>query len=59
MIEFEAQFKSDCGNCEFPVEKGQAATFEDNEAVHIKCPKVRPACPDCWLVHGTAQEFCE
>jgi len=56
---FTAQFMSQCHNCEFPLEIGQQARFEGNEAVHLKCPEPRKACTRCWLVHGTHQEECE
>jgi hypothetical protein len=56
---FTAKFNSDCANCEFKLMEGQAARFEGNDAVHLKCPVPRPACTTCWLVHGIAQEECE
>lgn len=56
---FTAQFNSTCSACGEMLEEGQKARFEGNDAVHLKCPTARPACPDCFLVHGTHQEECE
>lgn len=56
---FTAQFNSRCSNCGKTLEIGQQARFQGNDAVHLKCPEQRKACPVCWLVHGTHQEECE
>lgn len=58
-MEFLAKFTSDCANCEFPLKEGERARFDGNHPVHLMCPEKRPACTECWLVHGTAQEECE
>lgn len=56
---FVAQFDSTCNKCGTTLQTGQKATFDGNDAVHLKCPPKRTACPECWLVHGTHQEECD
>lgn len=56
---FIAKFNSTCANCGETLREGQQATFDGNEAVHLKCPERRAACPRCFLVHGTHQEECD
>lgn len=60
---FEAQFDSDCERCTSRIKEGDDARMVGpGQAVHDKCPPEppkRPACPHCFLVHGTAQEECD
>ena len=56
---FTATFDSTCGNCRQTLEVGQEGQYDGGDAVHVKCPTKRAACPHCWLVHGTHQEECE
>lgn len=56
---FIAEFYSDCENCAQPIKEGDKAQMVNGGAVHDKCPSKLPSCPECFLVHGTAQVECD
>lgn len=61
---FIAAYRSDCSECDEPLEEGQLGHMSYDGPAHVRCPEARPEperepCPRCYLVHGIAQEECD
>ena len=56
---FIAQYRSQCGRCDQPIEPGETATYEDDEVVHaancaesVELDGAGTVCRECNLIHA-------
>ena len=59
---FEARYHGTCARCGLGIRPGERVRYDDendDELNHERCPRKKPACPQCFLVHGSGQEECD